>query len=141
MRLKRFILCSLATATFVSVATTIELPVTFSKRCCADSSKELPDLPSSGGGGADVIPVTYEQVRPWAKEIREAVLKHRMPPWHSDPHYGTFRNDRSLSPAEIDTLVAWVNWGAPQGDQKDLPPPVHFEEMAYRKAGRRDQHG
>jgi hypothetical protein len=77
MRLKRLILCSLATATFVSAATTIELPVTFSKRCCADSSKELPDLSSSGGGGADVIPVTYEQVRPWAKKIREAVLKHR----------------------------------------------------------------
>jgi hypothetical protein len=72
--------------------------------------------------------LTYEQVRPWAKAIRVAVLKRNMPPWHADPHYGTFRNDRSLSQAEIDTIVAWVNGGAPQGDPNDLPPPAKFED-------------
>jgi hypothetical protein len=47
-----------------------------------------------------------------------------MPPWHIDKTVGIqhFKNDRSLSDAQIDTIVRWVDGGAPQGDPKDLPP-------------------
>ena len=41
--------------------------------------------------------LTYKDVRPWAKAIREAVLVKKMPPWFADPHYGKFRNDQSLN--------------------------------------------
>src|SRR6476646_9854757 len=58
--------------------------------------------------------LTYEQARPWAKAIKAAVLQRKMPPWFADPHYGKFSNDNSLRPSEIDTLVAWVDGGAPQ---------------------------
>ena len=68
----------------------------------------------------------YADVRPWAKAIREAVLLKRMPPWHADPHYGKFSNDLSLTPAEIRTLVAWVDAGAPEGSPADSPPPRRF---------------
>ena len=34
-----------------------------------------------------------------------------------------FKNDRSLTDAEIETIVKWVDAGAPQGDPKDMPPP------------------
>src|SRR5947209_1486196 len=52
---------------------------------------------------------SYAQVRPWASAIREALLSHKMPPWHAAP--GTahaFRNDRSLNKDEVDSIVAWV---------------------------------
>ena len=69
---------------------------------------------------------TYGQVRPWAKAIRESVLLKRMPPWHADPHYGKFRNDLSLTAAEIRTLTAWADAGAPEGDPADGPPARRF---------------
>lgn len=72
--------------------------------------------------------LTWKDARPWAKSIRAAVLNRKMPPWFADPHYGKFANDRSLSQHEIDTLVAWVDAGAPEGNPADAPPPRHFVE-------------
>lgn len=45
-----------------------------------------------------------------------------MPPWHATESHGTFANNRRLSDAEKNTLIAWVDAGAPHGDPKDLPP-------------------
>jgi hypothetical protein len=69
--------------------------------------------------------VTYEEARPWAKSIAARVKAHQMPPWHIDQTVGIqhFKNDRSLSNEQIDTIVRWVAAGAPQGDPKDMPPP------------------
>src|SRR5437867_593384 len=72
--------------------------------------------------------LTYQDVRPWAKSIREKVLDHSMPPWLADPRYGHFENDRRLPQKEIDTIVAWVNSGAPKGDDKDMPAAPKFVE-------------
>jgi len=80
------------------------------------------------GEAAPFSLLTYEQARPWAKAIKEAVLERKMPPWFADPHYGKFSNDRSLKQSEIHTLVAWVDAGAPQGNPKDMPPPREFVE-------------
>lgn len=66
--------------------------------------------------------VTYEQARPWAKAIRDSVLRRKMPPWFADPRFGHFANDRSLTQDEIDTIAAWAASGAPEGDPKDRPP-------------------
>src|SRR5262249_54549073 len=52
--------------------------------------------------------------------------QRRMPPWHADPRYGKFANDRRLSDAEIATLTAWVDGGMARGDDKDLPKPVEW---------------
>src|SRR5438876_12262813 len=48
---------------------------------------------------------SYKEARPWAKAMKAAVLARKMPPWFADPQYGHFNNDRSLKPAEIETLV------------------------------------
>jgi type 1 glutamine amidotransferase len=80
------------------------------------------------GEAAPFSLMTYAQARPWAKAIREAVLARKMPPWFADAHYGKFANDRSLTKKEIDTIVAWVDNGAPQGNPKDMPPPREFAE-------------
>src|SRR5436309_11201912 len=55
--------------------------------------------------------LTYQDVRPWAKSIKEKVVERSMPPWLADPQYGEVENDRRLSQKELDTLVAWVNAG------------------------------
>jgi copper type II ascorbate-dependent monooxygenase-like protein len=72
--------------------------------------------------------ITYQDVRPWAKSIREVVLTKKMPPWFADTHYGKFSNDRSLSQAEIDIIVTWVDGGAKEGNPKDAPPARKFVE-------------
>src|SRR6266566_182072 len=60
---------------------------------------------------------SYKQVRPWAGAIREAVLSHKMPPWHAAPESAhSFRNDRSLTKAELEAIVAWVDSGSSEGD-------------------------
>ncbi len=71
------------------------------------------------------MPLTsYQEVRPWSKAIREQVAERIMPPWYADPHTSTlkFDNDRRLTQAEIATIVAWVDAGAPKGNDADLPP-------------------
>src|SRR5262249_59725369 len=49
--------------------------------------------------------LSYEEARPWARAIRTKVTSREMPPWGADPRYGRFVNDRSLSPAQIATIV------------------------------------
>jgi hypothetical protein len=72
--------------------------------------------------------LTFDQVRPWAKGMKTAVLKGTMPPWPADSHYGKFSNDRSLTKAEIDTLVAWVDGGTKEGNKADAPKPRTWVE-------------
>jgi len=69
---------------------------------------------------------SFNDVRPWAKAIKEAVISRRMPPWYADRAVGDFHNNPSLSQKEIDTLAAWVDSGAAEGDSKDAPPPRVF---------------
>ena len=79
----------------------------------------------------DIAPMSlldYQSARPWAKSIRLAVATGKMPPWFADPRYGEFANDSRLNKAEIDTIAAWVDGGAPEGDPKDLPQPPKFVE-------------
>jgi copper type II ascorbate-dependent monooxygenase-like protein len=80
------------------------------------------------GESAPMPLLSYKDARPWARAIKEKVLRREMPPWHADPHYGEFSNDRRLSQRQIDTLVAWVDQGAREGDPKDLPQAPQFVE-------------
>ncbi|HYE33273.1 MAG TPA: hypothetical protein VEH27_17745 [Methylomirabilota bacterium] len=50
----------------------------------------------------------------WATSIQDEVLAGHMPPWHADPEFGAFGNDRSLTPEEISNLVNWIEAGAPK---------------------------
>jgi hypothetical protein len=75
------------------------------------------------GQGAPMSLQTYEQARPWAKSIKQQVAMRNMPPWHLDKTVGVqeFQNDRSLNDKQIETIVKWVDAGAPLGDPKDMP--------------------
>lgn len=72
--------------------------------------------------------LSFRDARPWARAIQEKVTTREMPPWHADRRYGVFRNDLSLTPAEIETISAWVAAGAREGDPAQLPPPPAFTE-------------
>ena len=60
--------------------------------------------------------LTYESARPWARSIRTKVESRQMPPWFADPHVSEFSNNPSLTDGQIETIVKWVDGGAPAGD-------------------------
>jgi hypothetical protein len=114
-----------ACAALLSHAASVSSQITFNKDVLTIMQKRCQGCHRPG----EVAPMpflTYGEVRPWAKAIREAVLTRKMPPWFADPHFGKFSNDRSLTKGEIDTLVSWVDAGAREGDAKDVPPPVKW---------------
>src|SRR5436190_86122 len=80
------------------------------------------------GEAAPMSFLTYDQTRPWAKAMKSAVLSKQMPPWFADPHVGKFSNDRTLTAAEVDTLVSWADTGAKAGNPKDAPKPIDWVE-------------
>ena len=70
--------------------------------------------------------LTYDDARRKSRAIVEAVDDRRMPPWHADPRHGQFQNDRSLTPRQRATLLAWVEQGTPLGDPAKMPPAATF---------------
>ena len=88
----------------------------------------------------DIAPMalmTYKEARPWARSIREKVITREMPPWSPDPKYGEFTNDHRLAQKDIDTIVAWVDQGAKEGDAKDLQTP-EFTSIGGWRLGKPD---
>src|ERR1700689_2769235 len=111
----------------VCSAPTVQTPVTFDKDVAPILEKNCQGC-HRPGEAAPFSLMTYEQARPWARAMKEAVRLKKMPPWFADPHYGKFSNDYSLAPKEVDTIAAWADAGAPEGDPKDLPAPLSFVE-------------
>ena len=72
--------------------------------------------------------MTYEETRPRARSIARKVEAREMPPWFLSAPHGVFSNEKRLSNAEIDTILAWVNAGAPAGDMASGPEPLVFPE-------------
>lgn len=101
--------------------------ITFSKQVAPIFQKSC-DHCHHAGTSAPMSLVTYKEARPWVRSIRERVIRRDMPPWHLDKTVGIrkYKNDISLSDAEIATIVKWVDAGAPEGNPADLPPPPKF---------------
>ena len=84
--------------------------------------------------------LTYKDARPWARSIKEKVVRREMPPWHIDRNVGItkFKEDPSLTDAEIATISNWVDHGAPEGNPADMPPPRHFSDLDKWQIGKPD---
>ncbi len=109
-----------------------EHPVTFTKdvapilqRSCQNCHRPNSVAPMSL--------LTYEEVRPWARAIKDKVSRpdndpERMPPWFIEKNIGvqTFKEDISLSPDEVNIIRAWTDNGAPRGNAADLPPAIEW---------------
>ena len=108
-------------------STAMAPPPTFSKDVAPILQKNCQTCHRPGEGGPFSL-LTYDDARPMAFSIKRVVSQKIMPPWYADPKFGHFSNERSLSEKEIATLVAWANAGAPEGDKKDLPPPINWVE-------------
>ncbi len=100
-------------------------PVTFNKDVLPVLQKNCQGC-HRPGELAPMSLLTYTDARPWAKAMKQAVATKKMPPWFAEK--GHFANDRSLSQAEIDTIVAWADNGAVEGDAKDKPAPISFPD-------------
>jgi hypothetical protein len=72
-------------------------------------------------GGAAFSLMTYSEARPWAEAIKEEVLGRTMPPWGAVKGFGDYRNDRALTPEQIEVIESWADGGVPEGEPKDLP--------------------
>jgi len=116
-----------ASLTFTALALAAPAEVTYYKDALPVMEKNCQGCHRPGEPGPMSL-LTYESTRPWAKAIKQVVSSKTMPPWFADPAHGKFSNDRSLSEADIKTLVAWVDGGAKAGDPKDAPQPIAFTD-------------
>jgi hypothetical protein len=85
--------------------------------------------------------LTFEDARPWARSIKARVSQRQMPPWHVDRHAGSihkFKDDPSLSDAEIATIARWVDSGAPRGNPADMPAAKQFDDSSRWHIGTPD---
>src|SRR5437016_1646111 len=84
--------------------------------------------------------MTYEEARPWARSIKRRIVDREMPPWHIEKNVGIqkFKDDPSLTDAEISTITAWVDGGALRGNPADMPPPKKFDNVMEWKIGTPD---
>lgn len=80
------------------------------------------------GEAAPMSLMSYDQVRPWAKSIRNMVDTRQMPPWHADPSIGEWENDRRLSDRDLTTIVRWVDQRTPRGNPEDGPEELTFTD-------------
>jgi len=101
--------------------------VTFSKDVAPilQANCEICHRPASVG---PMSLMTYQEVRRYASRARDLVSKRLMPPYHLDTGVGIqdIKDDWRLSDEEVETVVAWVDAGAPEGDPADLPPPIEW---------------
>lgn len=95
-------------------------------------------------GGAPMSLLTYEQVKPWARAIKDRVSRgpHAgvMPPWFVERDIGIqkFKDDPSLGEQEIAQIVKWVDDGSPRGNPADMPPPLKFDDGEKWSIGKPD---
>jgi thiol-disulfide isomerase/thioredoxin/mono/diheme cytochrome c family protein len=104
-----------------------EGPVTFAKHIAPILQQNCQGCHRPGQIGPMPL-LTYRDAVNWSETIREVVSEGRMPPWHADPRYGKFSNDRRLGADDKAKLLAWIEGGLVQGDERDLPPPRQFPE-------------
>lgn len=101
--------------------------ITYSKHIAPILQKNCQECHRPGQVGPMAL-LDYDDALGWAEAIREVVQERRMPPWHADPQFGHFVNNRSLSKEDRETLLAWIKQDCPKGDSRDLPPPRRFAD-------------
>ncbi len=113
-------------------------PITFAKHV-APLVQQKCQVCHRPGSIAPTSLLTYDDVRKQSRRIKARVEARVMPPWHLDKSVGIqeFKNDRSLTQAQIDTIVQWIDAGAPLGDEKDLPAPVSWPDPTVWKLAER----
>lgn len=107
----------------------VETP-TFAKDVAPILQKNCQQCHQSGSVGPMPL-TTYQEVRPFARAIKQKVVQGEMPPYRYDRGIGIqkLKYDLRLSEAEIQTIARWVDSDAPLGNPADLPAPVSFPDL------------
>jgi len=107
--------------------------VTYSKDIAPILQRSCENCHRLNGAGPMALS-TYEQVRPWARAIKQrtSIGPHAgvMPPWYVEKNIGIqeFQNDPSLSDEEVAMLGKWADAGAPRGNPADAPAPKAYPD-------------
>jgi len=83
------------------------------------------------GGIAPMALTTYEEARPWARSIKEKVIKRVMPPFSAAGPPGYYLNDPRLSDEQVAAVTSWVDNGAPEGNRANMPKPLVWEDKEW----------
>ena len=100
-------------------------PITFNKQVVRVLQNNCQKCHRDGGIAPFAL-TTYVDAFAKRAQISIAVSGRVMPPWHASAGCADYRNDPSLSAQDIATVTQWVAVGAPEGDARDLPPPLEF---------------
>ena len=103
-------------------------PISYSTQVAPLLQKNCVGCHSPGNIGPFAMS-SYQKVKGWSAMMEEVLIDRRMPPWHADPHYGKFSNNRALTSDEIHILLGWIQQGCPRGVGEDpltnaVPPAV-----------------
>jgi hypothetical protein len=92
------------------------------------------------GSIAPMSLLSYKDVRPWARAVKNRTSAREMPPWYIDRNVGIrkFKDDPSLTDQEIATIAKWVDAGAPAGNPADAPKPREFSDLNAWQIGKPD---
>ena len=133
--MSRFLVCVLLTAMTAALGTEMSPTGSSDKTTLMTFNKDvMPVLQKNcqachrDGGVAPMAFTSYETTRPYARAIKAAVLNRKMPPWFADPHVGDFRNAPKLTQADINTLAAWADSGAAEGNAADKPAAPQWND-------------
>jgi hypothetical protein len=121
------VLAAAASLTTTTVSAAVPANPTFNKDVLTILQKNCQEC-HRPGAIAPMSFMTFEQTRPYARAIAKAVVARTMPPWFADPAIGHFENAKVLTHDEIATLTAWAEKGAAEGNAKDRPAPVVFND-------------
>lgn len=110
--------------------------ISYSETIAPMLAKNCASCHEEGGIGPWAM-TDYSMIEGFAPMIREVVRTKRMPPWSADPHVGTFTNARGLTTEEKQTLVHWIEAGAPRGDGPD-PLAARVSDAADWPLGKPD---
>ena len=135
----QLLVASLAAATALFAQSPADVQVTFTKDIAPLLQRSCQNCHRPGNIGPMSL-LTYQDVRPWARSIRQQVVQRNMPPWYIDRSVGihNFNNDPSLSDSEIAMISKWVDAGAPMGDPAVMPPARQFEDSDRWHIGKPD---
>ena len=73
------------------------------------------------GGVAPFAMDSHMMVLGWSAMMKEVILTKRMPPAQVDPSINHFTNAGYIKADEQQTLIHWINAGAPRGESKTDP--------------------
>src|SRR5258707_1338418 len=139
MRIGASILLVISAAAALGADSVASAPVTFTKDVAPILQRSCQTC-HRPGSIAPMSLLTYEDARPWARSMKNRVSQRQMPPWHVDRTIGIrkFKDDPSLSDAEVATIVAWVDGGAVRGNPADMPQPRQFDDTDRWHIGKPD---